>query len=177
MHKPIKMMLLSLPLMVALAACTGSKSTTKTAEAPNEAMKDAQDKTGQAMKGAGDAAAGAEKKMMEGGAQTDTSNSSKQAKDDASSAMRRAQLNNDVRAREQRADSTGNVSDGDLESKVRSKLEANLQKRTLTVNAKAGVVTIRGKVADQTEVDKVVRLTHEINGVKDVRSELTTGAS
>lgn len=168
MHKSIKMMLLSLPLLVALAACSGSKPA-ETANATDDTMK-----------GAGNTVAEADQRansMMQDGAKTDDSNSSKEAKDDASSSVRSGQLNSDIRAREQRTNSTDKVSDGDLESKVRSKLEANLQKRTLTVNAKAGVVTIRGKVADQAEIDKATRLAYEINGVKDVRSELTIGAT
>ncbi|MBC8120529.1 MAG: BON domain-containing protein [Gemmatimonadaceae bacterium] len=90
--------------------------------------------------------------------------------------MRKEQLNSDIRAREQRSDATTEVSDGDLESKVRSKLEANLQKSKLTVTADGGVVTIKGKVPNQADANKAVQLAKEINGVKDVRSELTTGA-
>ncbi len=94
---------------------------------------------------------------------------------DASSDLRRKQLNSDIRAREQRA--TDTVSDGDIESKVRSKLEANLPRRALTIKAIDGVVTLKGKVSDAAEIDKAIALTKEINGVKEVQSDLVLGAS
>jgi osmotically-inducible protein OsmY len=131
------------------------------------------------MSGAKNAATGVGKEasgLIKDGAQTDTTNTSKKAEADAGSTTRRAQLDSDIRAREQRTGATGKVSDGDIESKVRSKLEANLQKRTLTVTAKQGIVTLQGKVADQAELDKAVTLANEINGVKAVHSELTKGA-
>ncbi|MBE8999454.1 MULTISPECIES: BON domain-containing protein [unclassified Nostoc] len=91
---------------------------------------------------------------------------------DAQSETRRRQLDADIRAREQRNNVTGGDTDrakGDLSSQVRSKLEANIPKGQLTVDAtKDGVVTIGGTVNNQQELAKIERLAKEIKGVKTV---------
>jgi len=91
--------------------------------------------------------------------------------DDATSELRRRQLNSDIRSREQRNNATGgdaDRADGDLESEVRSKLEANLPASELTVDAQDGVVTISGTVVDQGQLDKIQPLATEIKGVESV---------
>ncbi len=91
--------------------------------------------------------------------------------DDATSELRRRQLNSDIRAREQRNNATGgdaHRADGDLESEVRSKLEANLPASELTVDAQEGVITISGTVVDQAQFDKIEPLASEIKGVESV---------
>ncbi|MEH1869787.1 MAG: BON domain-containing protein [Nostoc sp.] len=91
---------------------------------------------------------------------------------DAQSETRRRQLDADIRAREQRNKVTGGDADrakGDLSSEVRSKLEANIPKGQLTVDAtQDGVVTVGGTVNNQQELAKIERLAKEIKGVKTV---------
>src|SRR6476469_4122657 len=77
----------------------------------------------------------------------------KKTQDDATSDIRKNQANNDIRAREQRNNVTGGDAtraDGDLKSEVRSKLEVNITKGQLTVDAKDGLVTVGGTVPSQT---------------------------
>ena len=100
----------------------------------------------------------------------------KAAKDDASSDTRRAQMNNDIRAREQRNNAANggspeNRADGDLASEVRSKLEANLQSSKLEVKAKNGAVTVTGAVPNQTDLSKIDTLAKQIKGVKSVTNQ------
>jgi hypothetical protein len=90
---------------------------------------------------------------------------------DATSDIRRAQANSDIRAREQRNNVTGGDAiraDGDLESQVRSKLEVNITKGQLTVEAKDGLVTVGGTVPNQTDLAKIGPLAKQIKGVKEV---------
>lgn len=90
---------------------------------------------------------------------------------DATSDIRKAQANSDIRAREQRNNVTGGDAiraDGDLKSEVRSKLEVNITKGQLTVDAKDGVVTIGGTVPNQQDLAKIEPLAKEIKGVKTV---------
>lgn len=90
---------------------------------------------------------------------------------DATSDVRRDQLESDIRAREQRNNATGGDADraeGDLESEVRSKLEANLPASQLAVDAKDGVVTISGTVPTQPQYERIEPLAKEIKGVQDV---------
>ena len=58
--------------------------------------------------------------------------------------------------------------DGDLKSEVRSKLEVNITKGVLTVEAKDGLVTVGGTVPNQTDLAKIEPLAKEIKGVKQV---------
>ena len=92
-------------------------------------------------------------------------------KDDASNKTRQNQLNSDIRAREQRNNVAGDRTkraNSDLESEVRAKLEANIPRAKLTVEAEDGSVVILGVVPDQKEYDTVVPLAKEILGVKKV---------
>ncbi|BAY79952.1 transport-associated protein (plasmid) [Nostoc linckia NIES-25] len=105
-------------------------------------------------------------------AQTPTSQTTEASQKDAQSDLRRRQLNEDIRAREQRNNATGgdaNRAAGDLASEVRSKLEANIPGGQLTVSAaKDGVVTVGGTVPNQDQIAKIERLSKEIKGVKSV---------
>ncbi|MEG4280671.1 BON domain-containing protein [Microcoleus sp. MON1_C1] len=90
---------------------------------------------------------------------------------DATSEIRKNQANSDIRAREQRNNVTGGDAiraDGDLQSEVRSKLEVNITKGALTVEAKDGLVTVGGTVPNQTDLAKIEPLAKEIKGVKEV---------
>ncbi|MEG3922584.1 BON domain-containing protein [Microcoleus sp. POL10_C6] len=90
---------------------------------------------------------------------------------DATSQIRQNQANSDIRAREQRNNVTGGDAiraDGDLQSEVRSKLEVNITKGQLTVDAKDGLVTVGGTVPNQADLAKIEPLAKEIKGVKDV---------
>jgi hyperosmotically inducible periplasmic protein len=90
---------------------------------------------------------------------------------DATSDVRKAQANSDIRAREQRNNVTGGDAiraDGDLKSEVRSKLEVNITKGQLTVEAKDGLVTVGGTVPNQQDLAKIEPLAKEIKGVKNV---------
>ena len=90
---------------------------------------------------------------------------------DATSDVRKAQANSDIRAREQRNNVTGGDAiraDGDLKSEVRSKLEVNITKGQLTVEAKDGLVTVGGTVPSQQDLAKIEPLAKEIKGVKNV---------
>ncbi|MBL1178288.1 BON domain-containing protein [Pantanalinema sp. GBBB05] len=93
---------------------------------------------------------------------------------DGTSEVRKDQLNSDIRAREQRnkmAGSTANRTDDDLQSEVRSKLEANLPASQLTVEAKDGAVKIAGTVPTQPQLARIEPLAKEIYGVKTVTVE------
>ena len=93
------------------------------------------------------------------------------AQKDAQNPVRRDQLNSDIRSREQRNNITGGDTDraeADIESEVRSKLEANITKGQLTVDSKEGVVTVAGTVPNQQDLAKIAPLAQEIKGVKSV---------
>lgn len=95
---------------------------------------------------------------------------------DATSDVRKAQANSDIRAREQRNNVTGGDAiraDGDLKSEVRSKLEVNITKGQLTVDAKDGAVTVGGTVPSQNDLAKIEPLAKEIRGVKTVNVTAT----
>lgn len=95
-------------------------------------------------------------------------------KDDATSEVRRDQLNSDIRAREQRNNITGGDAqraDADLESEVRSKLEANLPASQLAVEAEEGVVTVSGTVPTPEQLERIQPLAQEIKGVQKVNVE------
>jgi hyperosmotically inducible periplasmic protein len=104
-------------------------------------------------------------------AQSPTANNTETTQDDAQSDVRKNQLESDIRAREQRNDATGgdvDRADGDLQSEVRSKLEANIPNGLLTVDAKDGVVTVGGTVTNQDQLAKIEPLAKEIKGVSQV---------
>ena len=95
--------------------------------------------------------------------------------EDASSEVRQDQLNSDIRAREQRNDILGDQqvrNDSDLESEVRAKLEANIPRSKLTVDAEDGNVSIVGTVPSQKEYDTIEPLAKEILGVDNVTMEV-----
>lgn len=97
------------------------------------------------------------------------------ALEDASDNTRQAQLNADIRAREERHDMFGEEGeryDSDLESEVRAKLEANIPRAKLTIDANDGNVTIVGTVPDQREYDTIEPLAKEILGVKEVELDV-----
>lgn len=99
---------------------------------------------------------------------TDTANTNK---NDATSEVRKNQIESDIRAREQRNKVAGDPyerADGDLESEVRGKLEANIPKSKLTVDAKDGAVTVSGTVPTQNDLNKIDPMAKEIKGVKSV---------
>lgn len=94
---------------------------------------------------------------------------------DATSDLRQRQLESDIRAREERNDITGgdaDRADGDLESEVRSKLEANLPASQLVVEAKDGAVTVTGTVPTQEQFDRIEPLAKEIKGVQAVNVDV-----
>lgn len=100
-----------------------------------------------------------------------TAEEAREAKQDATSDLRRRQLNSDIRAREQRNNITGGDTEranADLESEVRSKLEANLPASKLSIDAEDGVVTIAGTVPTQPQYERIDTLAREIKGVQDV---------
>ena len=91
--------------------------------------------------------------------------------EDANSEVRQDQLSSDIRAREQRNDVIGEQDvrdDSDLESEIRAKLEANIPRSKLTVNAEDGNVNIVGTVPSQKEYDSILPLAQEITGVNKV---------
>ncbi len=95
--------------------------------------------------------------------------------EDASSDIRQEQLNSDIRAREQRNDVFGEQEeryDSDLESEIRAKLEANIPRSKLTVDAEDGNVAIVGTVPSQKEYDTIIPLAREITGVNNVEMEV-----
>jgi hypothetical protein len=101
----------------------------------------------------------------------------KSSQEDAQSQTRRNQLNSDIRAREQRNNTTGGDADrakGDLESEVRSKLEANIPNGQLVVKAEDnGTVTVSGTVPKQEQLAKIEPLAKQIKGVKGVNNKAT----
>ncbi|BDI16741.1 hypothetical protein ANSO36C_25430 [Nostoc cf. commune SO-36] len=134
--------LISSLLIFSVAACDNTSKTTVSAPDPNEAPTAPSVQTTQA------------------------------AQQDAQSEVRRRQLDADIRAREQRNNITGGDADratSDLASQVRSKLEANIPKGQLTVEAaEGGTVTVAGTVNNQQELAKIEPLAKEIKGVTAV---------
>ena len=97
-------------------------------------------------------------------------------KNDAQDEVRRNQLNSDIRAREERNNVTGgdtDRADGDLESEVRSKLEANIPKGLLAVEATDGAVTVSGTVPTQQDLSKIDTEAKKIKGVQSVTNKAT----
>ncbi|MDJ0899094.1 MAG: BON domain-containing protein [Xenococcus sp. MO_188.B8] len=91
---------------------------------------------------------------------------------DAVSNLRKAQLNADIRAREQRYLLFGEGKprdDHDLQSEVRSKLELNLPTASLAVQAKSSLVTVVGTVQEPQHLQKIATLAQEIPGVIQVK--------
>lgn len=105
---------------------------------------------------------------------TDTA---KTNQNDATSDLRKKQLEADIRAREQRNDANGDDTkrnEGDIESEVRDKLEANLPDSQLAVEGEEnGAVTVSGTVPTQQQLDKIESLAKEIKGVTQVTVKAT----
>jgi osmotically-inducible protein OsmY len=100
-----------------------------------------------------------------------TEKQSDKTQNDAQSETRRKQLNADIQAREQRNNMGGDPqkrAEGDLASEVRSKLEANIPRGKLTVEAKNSEVTVSGVVSNQEQLNKIKPLAMEIKGVRSV---------
>lgn len=95
--------------------------------------------------------------------------------EDANSEIRQDQLTSDIRAREQRNDVLGEQQErdnSDLESEVRAKLEANIPRAKLTIDAEDGKVAIVGTVPSQKEYDTIKPLAQEITGVDSVEMDV-----
>jgi hyperosmotically inducible periplasmic protein len=105
------------------------------------------------------------------GAMTGNSTPTENQKD-ATSDMRRKQLENDMRARMQRAKATKKMTNGDVESLVRDQLEYNMPKRSLNVKANNGTVILEGKVASKAEANQAIQIAKSVPGVKRVTSKL-----
>ena len=91
--------------------------------------------------------------------------------EDASSEIRQEQLESDIRAREQRNEVIGDEgerTDADIQSEVRAKLEANIPRSKLTIEAEDGAVTIVGSVPSEREYESIEPLAKEILGVDTV---------
>lgn len=106
-----------------------------------------------------------------------TQDTVEESQEDAQSQTRRDQLNSDIRANEERnnAFNSGEAqrTDDSLETEVRSKLEANIPKSQLSVEAEEGVVTVNGTVPDEQDIQKIDTLAMEIKGVQKVVNEAT----
>jgi hyperosmotically inducible periplasmic protein len=106
--------------------------------------------------------------------------SAQATKNDATSDVRKAQIESDIRATEQRNDITGgNTSkdDKDLQTEVSGKLEANLPTSQLTINSKNGAITVTGTVANKDQVAKIEPLAKQIKGVKSVINKVAVAPS
>lgn len=98
-----------------------------------------------------------------------------ETKEDAQSEIRQDQLTSDIRAREQRNEVFGEEdvrADSDIESEVRAKLEANIPRSKLTVEAEDGNVVIVGTVPNEREAETIEPLAHEIEGVDSVQVDV-----
>ena len=94
--------------------------------------------------------------------------------EDANSEVRQDQLSSDIRAREQRNDVIGDQevrADSDLESEIRAKLEANIPRAKLTVQADNGDVVIVGTVPGDKEYSTIEPIAKEVTGVNTINIE------
>jgi hypothetical protein len=66
-----------------------------------------------------------------------------------------------------------------LARKVESELfrPADVPKGAISVNVNDGVVELRGELPDQEQIDELGKVARKVNGVKDVRNLLHTGAN
>lgn len=112
---------------------------------------------------------------LEDGAVVENATEVEETKEDANSEVRQDQLGSDIRAREQRNDVAGEQgerNDSDIESEIRAKLEANIPRSKLTVQAKDGNVAIVGTVPSQKEYESIMPLAQEITGVNEITMEV-----
>lgn len=111
----------------------------------------------------------------EDGAVVEDAATIEETKEDAKSETRQEQLDSDIRAREERNNAVGDPevrADSDLESEIRSKLEANIPRAKLTVEAKEGNVKIVGTVPSEKEKETIMPLAQEITGVGEITTEV-----
>ena len=111
---------------------------------------------------------------IEEGAVVEDATEVEETLEDASSEVRQDQLASDIRAREQRNDIAGDQevrADSDLESEIRAKLEANIPRSKLTIQAENGNVIIAGTVPGEKEYSTILPLAQEITGVNSVNIE------
>ena len=107
--------------------------------------------------------------------QAENINTVAETQTDADNNTRQAQLNADIRSREQRNEWFGDEqkrADADLASEVRSKLEANIPRGKLVVTAEEGTVKIAGTVPNQKEYETIEPLAKEIKGVDTVSMDV-----
>lgn len=112
---------------------------------------------------------------VEDGVEVENPQQVEETLEDATSEVRQEQLNSDIRAREQRNDVFGEQevrNDSDIESEIRAKLEANIPRSKLTVDAQDGNVAIVGTVPSQKEYDSIEPLAQEITGVNSVEMKV-----
>ncbi|EDX84950.1 Putative phospholipid-binding domain family [Synechococcus sp. PCC 7335] len=105
------------------------------------------------------------------GGEVETPAAVEETVEDAESEVRQAQLDSDIRAREQRNEVLGDEgerADSDIESEVRAKLEANIPRGKLTIDAEDGNVAISGTVPSEKEYETIEPLAGEILGVESV---------
>jgi len=148
-------------LLVSVAACNNNEKTSAGADS----------ETSQNSSPAATGAASPNASTPASPSADDSAKPDQGAQNDASSDVRKRQLESDIRSREQRNNAGGNPqerADSDLESEVRSKLEANLPSSKLEIDAKDGAVTVTGNVAQADQVAKIEPLAKQIKGVKTV---------
>lgn len=136
-------LLLSSVLLVSVAACQDGSKTS--ADAPND---------------------------VNNSANGPSKETAQNTQNDATSDTRKAQIESDIRAREQRNNATGGDTErnnDDLQSEVRGKLEANLPASRLKVDAEDGTVTVTGTVPTQEQLNKIPALAQTIKGVSGVK--------
>ena len=164
--KKLTLFILSGFLMFSAVACQNAKTS---ADAPNNAGETSNSNTNPSATNTSDQT----NKAPE-------ADSVKATQQDAQSDVRRSQANSDIRAREQRNNVTGgdaDRADGDLASEVRSKLEVNIPKSQITVDAENGAVTVAVTVPTQQDLAKIEGLAKEIKGVKSVTVKTTVATA
>ncbi len=69
------------------------------------------------------------------------------------------------------------IPDSELTTQVHDKLAADkvLAPLNLSVSCNKGIVTLKGKVASQAQLDQALNLAHSVDGVKTVLSQLVIG--
>lgn len=113
----------------------------------------------------------------EQGGQLNTEDAQENAQD-ATNGVRQKQIESDNRAIEQRNNAAGEtqeMTDNDISSLVRNKLETALPTSQLAVESQEGAVTVSGKVASAEDISKVETLAKEVQGVKSVNVTATVG--
>jgi osmotically-inducible protein OsmY len=149
--KKLSMLLLSSVLMFGAVACSNPKTAANAPDSTQDAPK------------------------------AQTTDETQANKQDATSETRRRQVNADIKAREERNNALNggaaeNRSDGDIQSEVRSKLEANIPASALVVKSDKGVVTVSGTVPKQEQLAKIQTEAAKIKGVKSVNVKATVAA-